>query len=520
MNLVILLHLYQPHNQQLDILERIVHECYSPLIQGLIARPHAKICLNVSGVLLELFAEHGYEDLLQGLEELSRRKQVEFTGSAMYHAFLPLLPVEEMKRQILLHQQSQAKYLNKSMSSQGFFSPELAVSQQVLNICSTLSYKWIAAEELALPNPDSSTLYKDKESSLVVLPRNKRVSSLILSASVTSPQELKLQTQDIYSENGYWFVVMDAETFGHHRVGHEKFLFELLDSNVFNCITPTELISNNLPIVTTEVRPCTWSNNEQDFWLDQERTMQTNDRAFLLWKDPGNPIHQLQWELTNLVLGVVHQCHSLGLNGMDKSRSLLDAALASDQYWWASAKPWWSLEMLEQGAHALVQVLHALPEYDKKHENIQNADILYRKILDKAFEWQRTGHIRQAHLANSGTFMQKPLKERTHAEWFNQIVLEFEYEMNAAASRHNYEQAIKWRDAIKKIKLGSDKYDVLHVVDELWSGRTVPWASPLVKPFLEHSWEEFSDFAKEHFLNITCKEDFESWKSKKKSDTL
>jgi len=47
----------------------------------------------------------------------------------------------------------------------------------------------------------------------------------------------------------------------------------------------------------------------------------------------------------------------------------------------------------------------------------------------------------------------------------------------------------------------------LHVVDELWAARHIP----SVKPFLEHKWEEFSDFAKHSFKNIKSKEDFEKW---------
>jgi excinuclease UvrABC nuclease subunit len=112
--------------------------------------------------------------------------------------------------------------------------------------------------------------------------------------------------------------------------------------------------------------------------------------------------------------------------------------------------------------------------------------------------------------------MKPALKERTSKEWFNQLVLEFEKEMEDAAAKQDFEQAIKWRDAVIKISLGSDKYDVLHVLDELWMGRNVPWAEPQVKPFLEHNWEEFSDFAKAHFLGVSSKEEFEQWKRRRR----
>lgn len=154
---------------------------------------------------------------------------------------------------------------------------------------------------------------------------------------------------------------------------------------------------------------------------------------------------------------------------------------------------------------------------------MSKADTLYRDILDKAFDWQRTGYIRKMHLDTSGTYMHPSLKERTPAEWFNQLILEFEKEMLDSVARQDFEKAIKWRDAIIKIGLGTDKHDVLHVVDELWSGRNVPWAQPQVKPFLEHSWNEFSVFARKHFRNkddetqpLTQKV-FDAWKRAKLS---
>ena len=75
------------------------------------------------------------------------------------------------------------------------------------------------------------------------------------------------------------------------------------------------------------------------------------------------------------------------------------------------------------------------------------------------------------------------------------MILEFEDQMEKSAKAHDYEKAIKWRDAIYKLKLGTDIYDVLHVVDELWTARKIP----SVKPFLQHKPGEFSPFVKKHF---------------------
>jgi hypothetical protein len=107
--------------------------------------------------------------------------------------------------------------------------------------------------------------------------------------------------------------------------------------------------------------------------------------------------------------------------------------------------------------------------------------------------------------------MRDPFNKRAPAEWYNQIVLEFEAEMKSAAEKQEYEKAIKWRDALTKLKAGTDIYDVLHVVDELWTARNIP----AVKPFLAHSWEEFSQLAKDHFRDVKDISEFNKWKDKK-----
>ena len=105
--------------------------------------------------------------------------------------------------------------------------------------------------------------------------------------------------------------------------------------------------------------------------------------------------------------------------------------------------------------------------------------------------------------------MKEPFNQRTPAEWHNQMILEFEDEMKKAAGNMDYEKAIKWRDAVIKIKKGTDIYDVLHVVDELWTVRNIP----SVKPFLKHAWGEFSSFAKGNFKDVKDEKDFEKQKN-------
>ena len=90
MKIAFFLHFYQPHNQQEDILNRIVNESYLPITRGLLKRHHARVTINVNGVLSELLKKYGYDEVLDNIKQLVRRGQVELSSSSKYHAFLPL----------------------------------------------------------------------------------------------------------------------------------------------------------------------------------------------------------------------------------------------------------------------------------------------------------------------------------------------------------------------------------------------------------------------------------------------
>ncbi len=515
MKIITLLHFYQPHNQQDDILDRIVNECYRPLTEGLLKIPEAKVVVNISGALTRMLKEKGYEDVLNNLIELKKTGKVEFTYSAMYHAFLPLLPLDEIKRQIDLNTQVNKELLGDEIYTPiGLFSPEMAVNEQILKICSEYKIKWFAAPQLAYPHggPLGNKIYTNEGTDVSVFFRNKRVSALILSAVARGSAQLIEETQDLHDLEDYWFVVMDAETFGHHRIGHEQMLFDILNNEFFKPTLVSEILDTNLPEETVTIRPSTWTNEEQDFWLEDGAVDLTYKNSFILWDDPSNQIHRLQWKLTRYVINIVDTFEPQDNEKWEEARKKLDCSIASDQYWWASAKPWWSLEMVENGAFMLKSVVLGLYGEDYENEHVKKTQSLYQQIMDKAFEWQRTGYIRKMHLENSATYMKKSFKDRAPIEWYNQIVLEFTDEMQKASDNQEFEKAIKWRDALIKLDSGTDIYDVLHVVDELWSARNIPQ----VKPFLEHDWDELPDFAKKYFRDINSEEDFKNFKKQSK----
>ncbi len=76
MRLALFLHFYQPANQQKDILEAVVAQCYRPLLEGFLQSPRAKLTLNVSGGLLESLERHGFVDVLEKFRALALTNRV------------------------------------------------------------------------------------------------------------------------------------------------------------------------------------------------------------------------------------------------------------------------------------------------------------------------------------------------------------------------------------------------------------------------------------------------------------
>lgn len=116
------LHFYQPPTQKPYWVNKITAESYRPILKGLLEQKTNKITLNINGILLELFEEHGHMDVIDLIRELLKSGQIELTGSAKYHPLLPFLPEAEVIRQIELNEATLRKYFGDLWKRTGFSS--------------------------------------------------------------------------------------------------------------------------------------------------------------------------------------------------------------------------------------------------------------------------------------------------------------------------------------------------------------------------------------------------------------
>jgi alpha-amylase/alpha-mannosidase (GH57 family) len=458
------LHFYQPYDQNEDIVRAVVAQSYRPILEGLKQNPRARVTININTSLFELFEKHGFTDLIDLVKELVDRGQIELTGSAKYHTILPFLDESEIERQIQINNETGRKYLGDSWKPRGFFPPEMAFHPKLIPVVERMGFSWIILDEIAcggVPgNVDYRVVQEIENSSLKVFFRERRLSNLIMSAVVRTAGALKDAMKEDLASERYVVTAMDGETFGHHRPGLEKMLFEILRDTDFNLIQISEIAEHFTKTKSVMPTSATWASSSLDIEAG---------RQFLSWSDPSNDIHTRQKQFTDMVLAEVRKVPQSDPAHAD-IRHRMDVALASDQYFWASAKPWWSVEMIETAAYQLLDIARRLPAAHP--EVLDQARTHYETIVSTAFAWQRSGKIREM-MREQGSINRIPFKDRTvgkggeeegvyHA--FIDMMKKLETKASAAGE---YEKAILWRDAVYKLEQKHDIYDAINIIDLL-----------------------------------------------------
>lgn len=453
------LHIYQPSDQSSEILNRVVNESYRPLFKGLLDIPAMKINLNISAGLTELLMKKGYEDVVENIRQLAENGKLEFTESAKYHTLLPFLKKEEVLRQIAKNQQTNKKYFGAVYKPSCFFPPEMAYDSKLGKILGELEHSFVLLDEISYNGgrnvPPYNKLFTLKgQKKIIVVFRERRISNCIMSAIVRNKKGFRELLGDALKQKQFLCTAMDGETFGHHRPDLETTLFKILSLK-----NPKQIFISELPRyfkIAGEVNPvaATWASSQEDI----EKGIQ-----FYSWKNPKNTVHKLQWEFFNYVLDIAR-----GKKCSEAKQDKLDRAMASDQFFWASGEPWWSIEMIEKGAWALLEALKSLPDINR--ERIKKGEKYYRDIISAAFLWQRSGKIEEKSKKYKEG-IKIPFKERTleaeKPEVYWAFVNMMEKKMKKAAKEKNFEKAILWRDAIWKLETKNDIYDAIHAVDLL-----------------------------------------------------
>jgi len=357
------LHFYQPPTQSYPILEKVSNESYRPLLKMLKKHPKAKITVNICGVLTQMLSEHNGKDIIADFNKLAKNKQIEFVGSAKYHAIIPLIPKDEARRQIELNEETNSLFFADNFRPRGFFMPEMCYSASSGELIREMGYEWVLLSGVSCTDEwPLDVIYRTKaeNSNIITFFRDDIVSNKISFRSVDSMgfiaalEYLAKGKKDIYV-----ITAMDAETFGHHIKHWEKLflgkIFKIIASKKrkiknqliphIRTITMSELL-DKFPI--KESKPplnSSWSTTKEDIAIKD---------YYPLWRNPLNKIHSLQWQHLHICLKLVNAASHVqdgeeAKHLYEYARASLDKALHSCQFWWANKGRTWSINLINKG---------------------------------------------------------------------------------------------------------------------------------------------------------------------------
>ena len=376
-----LLHFYQPPTQVPSVLKKICDESYRPLLQVFEDYPNARATVNFNGVLTDMLMDCGHGDVIDDLIGLAEKGQLEFTGTGKYHPILPLIPREEVKRQIGLNTQTNRRFFGKAYAPQGFFPPEMCYSQDILQPVVKSGHRWVILSGIACPAEwPVDTVYKAEcdGQEIAVFFRDDVLSNRISFQDLKATEFIAhLEQWQGQRESIYVVTAMDAETYGHHIQDWEKTFLARVYQELEATAGPVEevrqakalagqhaalltngeaagqiqmaTISQLLDLFpqgpTIEPRPSSWSTTADD--------MEGGD-YYPLWQDRNNEVHRLQWEHLGICIELVNKALQCADNDESRhsaaiARGLLDRAEHSCQMWWASSRPMWDINLIHMG---------------------------------------------------------------------------------------------------------------------------------------------------------------------------
>lgn len=266
----LLLHLYQPPMQTESVFRRVTKDCYIPLIRKIKNDTRMRVTLNMPLSLLEQFEKYEYHEILSSIKVLYDSGRVELVGTAAYHSLLPWLTKEKIEQQIILNEFSLGHYFGRRSGFEGedavmvrnlngFFPPEMAISENLVKEISELNYSWVIVDEPAV----SSELLR--ESYINVFSENPNIELINRDKALSDILSFKRDidvTDLIKNITGNHIIALDGETFGHHyRDGLAllEVFFQNLESNNIEVLSIDQMRDRIKTRKIEEVVESTWA---------------------------------------------------------------------------------------------------------------------------------------------------------------------------------------------------------------------------------------------------------------------
>ena len=123
---------------------KVVKNSYLPVISTLLEIPKVEIVFNFTGVTLEILNSE-FPEVIDLLKLGIDKGKFELTGCGYSHPIFPLLPIEDMKKQIEFNQKILENVLD--YKPKGFWLPELAYDPLLPRILKSYDFSYVFIDE-------------------------------------------------------------------------------------------------------------------------------------------------------------------------------------------------------------------------------------------------------------------------------------------------------------------------------------------------------------------------------------
>lgn len=317
-------------------IKNIVEKSYIPTLDLLLNNKNIKSVIDFSGVTLEILAKD-YPLVIKKIRKLIEVGNVELLGSTYANPILPLIPLENARRQISEFEKTFEKLFGDlKFKPVGFFPQEYFIDASIISVLSELGYKWVPVHGIQLINSSSGKFNNVLKNPLtnVDIAKNPRLfREIVYPFRIIGAKESQIygfgifdkfaidRLHEIYEEKINWsdylgyldelsreeeitFIFLgpsDMEFIGHFSFeGHkpidplwlESFCKRLLKTGKFEFSTPKEYLSKNK--INRELYLKSGGDHENlDIWTKDT----DNERLNILCSDATNLLSQTEAQL-------------------------------------------------------------------------------------------------------------------------------------------------------------------------------------------------------------------------------
>lgn len=388
-NWINFLHIYQPPRQNENVFHQVARESYFEIAKFFDAYDGMKLTMNISGSLLEQFIGYRYDKLLEDFVKAFANGEMELVGSAMYHPILPLLPDEEIKRQIVLDENMKRKVFGNGYRRRGFYLPEMGYGQKISNLLESMGFEWIILDEISyggkLNGFDKEKVYKIKDTNLKVIFRDRDISNHFV------PEEIKKISDVARDKNFNIITATDGELYGHHHQDFYNKTKEAFSDKNIKSYKVSEFIDEFGKGNLEEISPVasSWESTEEDL---------AANIPYAYWNNPENAIQASLWDFANFAMKTVEDHNEDG--NYKVARTFLDQGLSSCHFWAASGKRssvWkdliWNPDVIENGNLLFIKAIRSIYKLDTENRMEAERKFLQITKLIWHMHWNKFYHF-------------------------------------------------------------------------------------------------------------------------------